>query len=456
MNLALFALNTAAHAILAAGLGCLAVWLLRRRPAPLRYGLLLTALLFVLASPATAWLAGGWGVGYIRWGRSQGETDIPVCPESSGQTGMSAPPVSSVVAAPIVFDSKAAVVPDMRAVPTVRPPAPLPEPVKPIDWPARILAGVLGVWLLGAVIGLALLARGRLIVRKLNRSLKKPTDPRLSEETGQAARLLDVAPPPTVAVTDLLPTPLSLGLFKPKIIFPQVLEHSLSDSELQGVILHETAHIAHRDHWAGLLQRLAGAVFWWNPLLRRLNGALAETREEICDNYVLPAQGGGEKFACCLVEIAEKTTAYHRLPAAVGLIHPRRGFEERVRGLLRKERNTMTRMNLVAVAALFAVGLGVVLLACSVQGEDGIIVVTDESGKAIEGADVYAVSLSMNAGPAKTDTNGKATLPANIQGTKWVDVSKAGFESTQIDVPQKWPLKVILKAQQIAWCPACV
>ncbi len=74
-----------------------------------------------------------------------------------------------------------------------------------------------------------------------------------------------------------------------------------------------------------------------------------------------------------------------------------------------------------------------------------VVKVTDATGQPIAGANVEAVSPSMNAGPNVTDANGEAPLPSNVQGTKWVAVSKTGFERTQVDIPKQWPLRVTLK-----------
>ena len=74
-----------------------------------------------------------------------------------------------------------------------------------------------------------------------------------------------------------------------------------------------------------------------------------------------------------------------------------------------------------------------------------VVKVTDPAGQPVAGANVEAVSPSMNAGPNVTDTKGEALLPSNPQGAQWVVVSKPGFERTQVDVPKQWPLRVMLK-----------
>jgi hypothetical protein len=74
------------------------------------------------------------------------------------------------------------------------------------------------------------------------------------------------------------------------------------------------------------------------------------------------------------------------------------------------------------------------------------VIVTDSAGKPLANVSVYAVSESTNAGEVKTNSEGKATVPGYlvVQRTEWISASKAGFESTQLSVPAKWPLHITL------------
>ncbi len=73
------------------------------------------------------------------------------------------------------------------------------------------------------------------------------------------------------------------------------------------------------------------------------------------------------------------------------------------------------------------------------------VVVTDVTGKPIPQALIYSISLSMNIGPAKTNARGEARVPSNIQGTRWIDVSKKGYRSLRVDVPKSWPFHITLE-----------
>jgi hypothetical protein len=76
----------------------------------------------------------------------------------------------------------------------------------------------------------------------------------------------------------------------------------------------------------------------------------------------------------------------------------------------------------------------------------GRVQVVDPDGRPVQGAKVVPVSLSTNGAAATTDAKGRASVPLIIgQATKWVSISRAGFTSRQVDVPAKWPLKVVLQ-----------
>ena len=73
--------------------------------------------------------------------------------------------------------------------------------------------------------------------------------------------------------------------------------------------------------------------------------------------------------------------------------------------------------------------------------------VVDPAGRPVEGARVAPVTLSMNGAAEMTDARGEATvlLKIGLQDTKWVNVSKQGFEPQQVNVPAQWPLKVVMR-----------
>ncbi len=91
--------------------------------------------------------------------------------------------------------------------------------------------------------------------------------------------------------------------------------------------------------------------------------------------------------------------------------------------------------------------LAITLVSLIVAGCSGRVLVIDGNGKPIEGAEVSAVAPSVGDVPVRTNERGEASVPLRVglQDTEWVHVRKKGFQFQSVDVPSKWPLKVVLK-----------
>jgi beta-lactamase regulating signal transducer with metallopeptidase domain/outer membrane protein assembly factor BamD (BamD/ComL family) len=340
------ALSLGMAVVLACGLSLLAAWLLRHRSAPVRYGLLLSAVVLCLAAPGLSQLGRLSGVGQVR-----------VVPPPA----LSTPPAAvTPVDAPQTFLPA-----DLPQ--TVATPSPAPKPRFVFSW-AMVGGGLMALWALGILAGLARLALGATMVWMLIRSSRPADSAALPAAAERARQALGLRTAPRLRESPMTPMPLVVGLFRPVILLPSGLAERLEAEQLDAVLLHETAHVAHRDPLIGFAQRLAGALFWWCPLLHQVNHRLNELREYICDNYVIRTQGDGFRLARVLVEMAEQAQSgrWLRLAGAMAVTEPGGSrLEARVRRLLRGDCNTVTRMNLAALCATAAFSL---LVGCAMVG----------------------------------------------------------------------------------------
>jgi beta-lactamase regulating signal transducer with metallopeptidase domain len=77
-------------------------------------------------------------------------------------------------------------------------------------------------------------------------------------------------------------SPLSWGLRRPVILLdPDTLR---SPDEADAILAHEVAHVTRRDWPSLILSRLAVALFWFNPLVWRLDREVAQQAEEAADS----------------------------------------------------------------------------------------------------------------------------------------------------------------------------
>jgi len=75
------------------------------------------------------------------------------------------------------------------------------------------------------------------------------------------------------------------------------------------------------------------------------------------------------------------------------------------------------------------------------------VVVRDTSGKPIEGAKIVAHSLSMSGLTSYTDSQGRTRVPSSIQATRWIDVSKTGYQSVRVELDAADPIIIVLESK---------
>jgi beta-lactamase regulating signal transducer with metallopeptidase domain len=81
--------------------------------------------------------------------------------------------------------------------------------------------------------------------------------------------------------------PVLAGIWRPTIIFPKALSKSLSQAELDAVVLHELAHAKRWDNLSGAFVHALVCVFWFHPLLWWMERRLIAERELACDELVV-------------------------------------------------------------------------------------------------------------------------------------------------------------------------
>ena len=150
-----------------------------------------------------------------------------------------------------------------------------------------IVGGLSLLWAAGVLVGLARLAFGWRQLAVLSRAARPLDIERHRATLDHVRAALSVPALPAIMTSAAARGPVAVGLFRPRVVLPEGLAESISGRSLGDVLVHECAHVIRRDAWVGLLQRLAGALFWPHPLSHYLNGQLTRAREEICDNYVL-------------------------------------------------------------------------------------------------------------------------------------------------------------------------
>ena len=391
---AIYLVNLAIAAVLISSCGLLAVLLFSRQSAPVRHAILVSTLVLTLLAPALTWWAcrSGWGRIPISFADNAAKQPSPA-PDALPVKDLAAkarpdalPSDAALPALPFVLhtrqgasrdDTRTASVP---RVPQAIAPQPNELPANPpaaVSWRHVAIALAAWGWLIGTLIGAGRVARGFLILRRFRRSLEMPSLDHLDQAAREAAKAFGIVEAasrrfskaagcrfylPPIRISARAPAPLSLGFLHPLIVLPKNLAEESDAEQLRAILVHEMAHLVHHHHWIGLMQWLAGILFWWNPLLHRVNRGIMQLREEICDDHVLQSHADGREFARVLVELAARLTDLPRIPATLAILETGYSdFQHRITNLLDKERTIVTRMTRKAVVLVVLFGLAISL-----------------------------------------------------------------------------------------------
>lgn len=221
--------------------------------------------------------------------------------------------------------------------------------------------GVLVVWALGVALLAVRLGRGLQLTAALRREARPLATPAMAEALRQVRQALGTDRLPQVAASSGIDRPILVGLVRPLVILPEDVVHTLRESELADVLVHECAHAVCRHQVVGMLQRAAGVLFWPHPLVHLMNRELARAREEVCDNFVLRCDNA-RRYAQMLLDLSQSLVGLAPRPMALGLFHSRWKLEDRIADLLDRRRTTMIRINRLTATGLTAAFLLVTLL----------------------------------------------------------------------------------------------
>lgn len=175
--------------------------------------------------------------------------------------------------------------------------APIPVPAFPLS-PIAVL---LGAWLMGILLAVALLIRDAWLLATIVRGAS-PSGHIPDHPTGHDTEQAYTGRPRPVLASERVTCPVAAGVLRPVILVPAGCAETGCSS---GVLAHELAHIARGDLWMLLLVRITRCVWWWHPLAWLAARALETTSEEACDDWAVAATGDGRGYADSIIRWAE-------------------------------------------------------------------------------------------------------------------------------------------------------
>ena len=195
-----------------------------------------------------------------------------------------------------------------------------------IPWEALravLIAGSLGML---AMQGLRLFRLGRYVRRS------PPADTELIRRVSALAIRMGLRRVPTVIEVARVSSPAIWGFGRTRLLWPAAISARSSDACVDGLLVHELAHLKRKDHLVGWIELTAGIVWWWNPMFWYVRGAMREQAELACDAWVVSALPDGRRaYAESLLALSGAAAQRTPAMAVIGIrASSRRVLERRL------------------------------------------------------------------------------------------------------------------------------
>ena len=155
--------------------------------------------------------------------------------------------------------------------------------------------------------------------------------------------------PLAIVRSDKVDSPASIGILRPRIIFPQGMD--LDNEQLvRYILVHEYVHIRRFDTLWKLLALCAVCVHWFNPLVWVMLVLLNRDLELSCDEMVLRHFGGTERasYAHSLIDMAERGRPFSFMHSYFS----KNAAEERIIAIMKYKKTSLLAVVLALVLTL--------------------------------------------------------------------------------------------------------
>ena len=202
-------------------------------------------------------------------------------------------------------------------------------PVEP-DAFAMLWPWLADIWMTGSL-GLLGIESARLTRLARRTRSGAPAGPALARRVANLSAQMGLGPVEVRVVPGTAPPSVWCGS-RPRVLVPAGLASSATELCLDGLLVHELAHVKRRDHLVAWIELVAGIAWWWNPLFWFVRASLREQAELACDAWVVSTLPNGRRaYAESLLALSGADVRGPMPMAAVGVrASSRRVLERRL------------------------------------------------------------------------------------------------------------------------------
>ena len=140
------------------------------------------------------------------------------------------------------------------------------------------------------------------------------------------------------------------------MLWPNSRDDAGSSQASEGVVAHELAHVARRDHYVAWFEMAVSVVLWWHPLAWWLKLRLRESRELACDALAVSVVPDRQAYANLLLQLSSASNDQWVAASALGVGDAsRKSLERRLIMIFNERASGRVSLSSVMVLSLLAV-----------------------------------------------------------------------------------------------------
>ena len=201
-----------------------------------------------------------------------------------------------------------------------------------INWSALILV----FWVSGTFYLLLRLAWSLARIYRVSSRGEEVTDKSLKKLLEDCRKSYGIQSRVRMKASGNISVPATSGVFRTVLLLPQDISTWPRDKQ-KVVISHELAHVKRRDNIFNLVAQIAGALYWFNPLVWMAVRSFWMERENACDDFVLENGVRDFEYADHLLEIACRFSRMKLLRRYASVMASKSDLKQRLRHILSKK-----------------------------------------------------------------------------------------------------------------------
>jgi len=159
-------------------------------------------------------------------------------------------------------------------------------------------------------------------------------------------------------LADVFSSPAVVGILRVRVLLPSRLVSTLTQEELEPLILHELVHVKRWDVAVSWLQVFLQILHWHHPAVWLANRRIRCVREEACDDGVLAVTGRKHtEYGSSLVKVLE--TSCGRPSLSIGLLGVGESYgtlRHRLTRIMDSKRRVVSRLSFLSFLAICLLG----------------------------------------------------------------------------------------------------